>query len=212
MPSAVWLTSFFEPQSFLTSMLLSHSRVQNIPVEELRFETSVPDIHWDWHVGSAPLHIPSSIQAPASGCLVYGLYMQGATWAPGSRTLAEAHTLGLTPVPVLHLNPVQIPPVVAKGPAPPQPQPSLASTQSAGPPQPPPSAGTAHTPAIKMIDLSLYSTSQRNQLPVTNRSLGSDYRPYLVRPALLLQVALPSSMPASHWLKRGTVLVAQNDA
>lgn len=69
-PNAYWISSFYFPQGFLTSVLQSYSRANTIPVDQLSFEFNMEDT-------DDPTEIES---APEEGILLHGLFMDGAAW------------------------------------------------------------------------------------------------------------------------------------
>merc|ERR1711920_327128 len=67
-PNTFWLSGFFFTQSFLTGQLQNYARKLKLPIDMLLWNFKVlPKSHKDF-------------QKPATGCLVYGLYMDGARW------------------------------------------------------------------------------------------------------------------------------------
>jgi len=77
LPAAYWVSSFYFPQGFLTSVLQEKSRRELIPVDTLSFEFVVQDYE-----------DPSEVEeAPAQGILIYGIFMDGAAWNYENRDL-----------------------------------------------------------------------------------------------------------------------------
>lgn len=69
-PNAYWISSFYFPQGFLTSVLQSYSRGNSIPVDQLSFEFNLEDTD-----------DPTEIEgAPEEGIYLHGLFMDGAAW------------------------------------------------------------------------------------------------------------------------------------
>jgi len=69
-PNAYWISSFYFPQGFLTSVLQAHSRSNMIPVDQLSFEFNMEDTD-----------DPTEIEAaPEEGILLHGLFLDGAAW------------------------------------------------------------------------------------------------------------------------------------
>lgn len=66
-PESFWLSGFFFTQSFLTGVLQNYSRRERIPVDELAFSF---------------LFKQDEIKNAKSGTLVYGLFIEGASWDP----------------------------------------------------------------------------------------------------------------------------------
>ncbi|CAE7357297.1 DNAH6 [Symbiodinium natans] len=69
-PVAYWISSFYFPQGFLTSVLQGYSRKEMIPVDQLSFEFVMQDT-------SDPQELDG---APAEGIYIHGLFMDGAAW------------------------------------------------------------------------------------------------------------------------------------
>ncbi|CAE7211449.1 DNAH6 [Symbiodinium sp. KB8] len=70
-PIAYWISSFYFPQGFLTSVLQGHSRKELIPVDQLSFEFVMQDT-------ADPQELEG---APAEGIYIHGLFMDGAAWS-----------------------------------------------------------------------------------------------------------------------------------
>jgi dynein heavy chain len=69
-PDAYWISSFYFPQGFLTSVLQGFSRSNMIPVDQLSYEFSMEDTD-----------DPADLEgAPSEGIYVHGLFMDGAAW------------------------------------------------------------------------------------------------------------------------------------
>ena len=95
-PSAFWLSAFYFPQGFLTAVLQSFARKYQIAIDILNFiyemQTSVD--------------AESIEDPPEDGCLVYGLYMEGAKWDLDSMQLEDAHPGEMySMAPVILFNP-----------------------------------------------------------------------------------------------------------
>jgi dynein heavy chain len=69
-PNAYWISSFYFPQGFLTSILQGYSRGNMIPVDQLSYEINVEDTD-----DAAELE-----GAPVEGVYIHGLFMDGASW------------------------------------------------------------------------------------------------------------------------------------
>ncbi|CAL1172366.1 unnamed protein product, partial [Cladocopium goreaui] len=70
-PIAYWISSFYFPQGFLTSVLQGYSRKNLIPVDQLSFEFVMQDTA-----------DPQALQgAPEEGIYIHGLFMDGAAWS-----------------------------------------------------------------------------------------------------------------------------------
>lgn len=78
-PNAYWISSFFFPQGFLTSVLQAYSRGNTIPVDQLSFEFNLEDTD-----------DPTEIEgAPEEGIFLHGLFLDGAAWDYQEGTLTD---------------------------------------------------------------------------------------------------------------------------
>jgi dynein heavy chain len=69
-PDAYWISSFYFPQGFLTSVLQGYSRKNVIPVDVLSFEFQLEDTD-----------DPEDLEgAPEEGIYIHGIFMDGAGW------------------------------------------------------------------------------------------------------------------------------------
>lgn len=69
-PNAYWVSAFYFPQGFLTSVLQAYSRGNAIPVDQLSFEFNMEDTD-DPTLMEGP---------PEEGIYLHGLFMDGAAW------------------------------------------------------------------------------------------------------------------------------------
>jgi dynein heavy chain len=78
-PNAYWVSSFYFPQGFLTSILQAYSRGNMIPVDQLSFEFNLEDTD-----------DPTELEgAPDEGVYLHGLFMDGAAWDYQEGTIAD---------------------------------------------------------------------------------------------------------------------------
>jgi len=70
LPISYWVSSFYFPQGFLTSVLQGYSRSNVIPVDQLSFEFQMEDTP-DPEVLEEP---------PAEGIFIHGIFMDGVAW------------------------------------------------------------------------------------------------------------------------------------
>lgn len=94
-PNTYWLSAFYFPQGFLTSVLQHHSRETKIAIDKLAFNFEFK--HCD----------VSAIQArPEVGCIVRGLYMEACRMDPQRNTLTD-NPIGLmyATAPLIHFIP-----------------------------------------------------------------------------------------------------------
>lgn len=91
-PSSFWLSAFSFPQSFLTGILQRHSRINEIPIDNLSLECEVCKEE------------PRSF--PETGVYIHGLFFDGCKWSTENQCIDEQE-LGqiYTESPWLHLKP-----------------------------------------------------------------------------------------------------------
>ncbi|KAI9209204.1 dynein heavy chain and region D6 of dynein motor-domain-containing protein, partial [Polychytrium aggregatum] len=78
-PTVFWISGFFFPQAFLTGTLQNFARKYVVSIDMLQFDFKVIDTRWE------------DIQnKPNDGCYIRGLFLEGARWDPGRRSLAES--------------------------------------------------------------------------------------------------------------------------
>jgi dynein heavy chain len=97
-PKMYWISAFFFPQGFLTSVLQIHARKLKVPIDSLSFAyTFKQNLFKDCTDG-----------APTEGCLIYGLYSEACCVDLKSSIVKEsAPDVIDTEVPVIHFKPIQ---------------------------------------------------------------------------------------------------------
>mmetsp|Transcript_10385 Transcript_10385/g.18281 ORF Transcript_10385/g.18281 Transcript_10385/m.18281 type:complete len:2113 (+) Transcript_10385:3522-9860(+) len=94
MPVDFWLSGFYFTQSFLTGQLQNFARKTNLAIDTLI---------WTFKVKP---RAQKEFKKPNTGCLVYGLFMDGARWDDGEGVIAESFPKVLfDTVPHIHLVP-----------------------------------------------------------------------------------------------------------
>lgn len=96
-PLVFWLSGFTFPTGFLTAVLQTSARQNNVSVDSLS---------WDFSV----LTVDDSnlVSAPKDGVYVKGMYLQGAGWDKKNQCLIEAEPMQLVcPIPSIHFKPVE---------------------------------------------------------------------------------------------------------
>ncbi|XP_004857611.1 dynein heavy chain 9, axonemal isoform X1 [Heterocephalus glaber] len=94
MPSTVWLTGFFNPQSFLTAIMQSMARKNEWPLDQMALQCDVTKKNKE------ELRSP-----PREGAYVHGLFMEGARWDTQAGIITEAKLKDLTPpMPVMFIK------------------------------------------------------------------------------------------------------------
>ncbi|XP_058258889.1 dynein axonemal heavy chain 11 isoform X1 [Hemibagrus wyckioides] len=96
LPSVVWLSGLFNPQSFLTAVMQSLARKNEWPLDKMTLTVD------------ATKKFKEEFNQPArEGAYVYGLYMEGARWDIQNGTITEARLKELTPsMPVIAVRAV----------------------------------------------------------------------------------------------------------
>ncbi|XP_020566647.2 dynein heavy chain 11, axonemal-like [Oryzias latipes] len=96
LPSVVWLSGLFNPQSFLTAVMQSLARKNEWPLDKVNLTVDVTK------------KFKEEFNQPArEGAYVYGLYMEGARWDTQTGVITEARLKELTPtMPVISVRAV----------------------------------------------------------------------------------------------------------
>lgn len=96
-PIKYWFSGFFFPQAFLTGTLQNYARRNNVPIDRVNFDYNMLDkiTHEDIK------------EAPADGCMIYGLFLEGCKWDYDNSALAESDPKKLfVDLPLMHLTPI----------------------------------------------------------------------------------------------------------
>ncbi|XP_055739819.1 dynein axonemal heavy chain 11-like [Salvelinus fontinalis] len=96
LPTVIWLSGLFNPQSFLTAVMQSLARKNEWPLDKMNLTVDVTK------------KFKEEFNQPArEGAYVYGLYMEGARWDTQGGVIAEARLKELTPsMPVISVRAV----------------------------------------------------------------------------------------------------------
>jgi dynein heavy chain len=96
-PAVYWISGFFFPQAFLTGIIQNYARQNTIAVDKLAYSYEVKD---------ATSHLDIKVK-PDSGCLCWGMYLEGCRWDDEKHTLSESTPKKLfVDLPMLHLIPI----------------------------------------------------------------------------------------------------------
>ena len=96
LPSSVWLSGFFNPQSFLTAIMQSTARKNELPLDRMCLVCEVTKKNKE-EMGLVP----------REGAFIHGLYMEGARWDVNLGTITESRLKELYPLmPVIHVKAV----------------------------------------------------------------------------------------------------------
>lgn len=101
-PKMYWISAFFFPQGFLTSVLQIFARKMKIPVDTLNFQFIFKQ------QGAQDL----CESPPLDGCLIYGMYSEACTIDFKSSAVKESLPGVIeSQVPVIHFKPIQGEPI-----------------------------------------------------------------------------------------------------
>ncbi|XP_063655079.1 dynein axonemal heavy chain 9 isoform X4 [Pan troglodytes] len=94
MPSTVWLTGFFNPQSFLTAIMQSTARKNEWPLDQMALQCDMTKKNRE-----------EFRSPPREGAYIHGLFMEGACWDTQAGIITEAKLKDLTPpMPVMFIK------------------------------------------------------------------------------------------------------------
>ncbi|XP_033278738.2 dynein axonemal heavy chain 9 isoform X2 [Orcinus orca] len=94
MPPTVWLTGFFNPQSFLTAIMQSTARKNEWPLDQMALQCDVTKKNTE-----------EFRSPPREGAYIHGLFMEGARWDAQAGVITEGKLKELAPpMPVLLLK------------------------------------------------------------------------------------------------------------
>uniref|UniRef100_A0A803T5S7 Dynein axonemal heavy chain 11 n=1 Tax=Anolis carolinensis TaxID=28377 RepID=A0A803T5S7_ANOCA len=98
LPAVVWLSGFFNPQSFLTAIMQSMARKNNWSLDKMCLTTDVTKKSREDYG-----------HPPREGAYICGLFMEGARWDLQAGVIAEARLKDLTPaMPVIFVKAVPV--------------------------------------------------------------------------------------------------------
>ncbi|RKP16689.1 dynein heavy chain [Rozella allomycis CSF55] len=98
LPSVVWLSGLFNPQSFLTAIMQTTARKNEWPLDKMTLNVDVTKKTREEF--NAP---------PREGAYIHGLFMEGARWDTASGMIQESLLKELTPsMPVIYVKAVTI--------------------------------------------------------------------------------------------------------
>merc|ERR1712100_70674 len=92
-PISVWLTALFNPMAYITAILQTTARANDLPLDQMDIWTDMPEAME-----------PSGVSAyPEEGMYIHGLFMEGARWDSKKNVVADSVPKELhPPVPVMH--------------------------------------------------------------------------------------------------------------
>merc|ERR1712223_2214813 len=94
LPSSVWLSGFFNPQSFLTAIMQSTARKNELPLDKMSLTCEVTK------------KFPGeSMQVPREGAYVHGLFIEGARWCTVIGSITDSYLKELHPMmPIMYIK------------------------------------------------------------------------------------------------------------
>ncbi|XP_063786889.1 dynein axonemal heavy chain 2 [Pseudophryne corroboree] len=96
-PVLYWLSAFTFPTGFLTAVLQSSARQNNVSVDSLSWEFIVSTVDDN-----------NLVYPPKDGVWIRGLYLEGAGWDKKNSCLTEASPMQLVcPIPTIHFRPTE---------------------------------------------------------------------------------------------------------
>ncbi|CAH1258196.1 DNAH17 [Branchiostoma lanceolatum] len=98
LPAVVWLSGFFNPQSFLTAIMQSMARKNEWPLDKMCLTVDVTKKNKEDFGGP-----------PREGAYVHGLFMEGARWDLQTGMMTDARLKELTPaMPVMFIKAIPV--------------------------------------------------------------------------------------------------------
>ncbi|XP_059474542.1 dynein beta chain, ciliary-like isoform X3 [Neocloeon triangulifer] len=95
LPASVWLSGFFNPQSFLTAIMQSTARKNEWPLDKMCLHFEVTKKHRE----------DVARTGPREGAFVHGLFMEGARWDSEASCIADSRLKELfPPMPVIAIK------------------------------------------------------------------------------------------------------------
>ncbi|XP_071951094.1 dynein axonemal heavy chain 2-like isoform X2 [Antedon mediterranea] len=96
-PVIFWMSGFTFPTGFLTAVLQTSARQNNVSVDSLSWEFIVSTVDDN-----------NIMQPPKDGVWIKGLYLEGAGWDKKNSVLVDANPMQLVcPLPTIHFKPVE---------------------------------------------------------------------------------------------------------
>ena len=98
-PKAYWISAFFFPQGFLTSILQTYARKNQIPIDMLNFCYKFFNFIDHENVSNPP----------ENGAYIYGLYIEGCRFDLNKVQLEDSQPgVTITQAPIIHFNPTDV--------------------------------------------------------------------------------------------------------
>ena len=94
LPSSVWLSGFFNPQSFLTAIMQSTARKNELPLDKMSLTCEVTKKYYG-----------ETVQAPREGAYIHGLFIEGARWDINAGSIMDSNLKELHPImPIMYIK------------------------------------------------------------------------------------------------------------
>lgn len=94
-PKKIWISAFFNSQSFFTGVLQNYARKTHISFDSLIIEHEV-------------LSDTADLSHLTEGSTIYGLYIEGAKWSQEKKFIIEADMkIAQSPMPLINLKPIE---------------------------------------------------------------------------------------------------------
>lgn len=96
-PNHYWIPGFFFPQAFFTGIMQNFARKYTIPIDKITFDMIPRD----------DLVVSADLEKPENGCLIHGMFLEGARWDTSKHLLTHSKPKELfTDFPMMHLAPI----------------------------------------------------------------------------------------------------------
>merc|ERR1711988_1067643 len=94
-PTSVWITALFNPMAYITAILQTTARANDLPLDQMDIWTDVME----------EMEPTKMEQYPETGMYIHGLYMEGARWDGKKNAVADSAPKELHPsMPVMHVQ------------------------------------------------------------------------------------------------------------
>jgi dynein heavy chain len=98
LPKTVWISGLFNPMTFLTAIMQTTSRKNDMPIDQMCLQTEVTKKYAE-DIGSAP----------REGAYIHGMFLEGCRWDTASGSLRDSYLKQLHPiVPAMFVRAIHI--------------------------------------------------------------------------------------------------------
>ena len=81
LPKSLWISGLFNPMSFLTSVMQTTARAQNLPLDNMSLHTTISNFNDENDIQNYP----------ENGAYIHGYFLEGAGWEPGRTPVEEGY-------------------------------------------------------------------------------------------------------------------------